>query len=448
MMQRFGSFGRVSAQTATVLTPQAAIQKLRRGRVAPASLLAYGNGRSYGDTCQNTAGSLIDMRLHRRTLDFDDTTGLLTAEAGVQLAHIINVAGPAGYFPPVAPGTRFVTLGGAIANDIHGKNHHRRGSFGSCVESLELMRSDGRVMLCSRYDNADMFSATIGGMGLTGLILSATIRLMPVAHPDVIETAQAFSSLDEYFDLAERADADNEYAVAWIDQTAQGRDAGRGILLTGNHVEKSQPFRAAGHALLSVPFQPPFTVLSTPAIRLFNRAYRWAKLRGAPTRRASWQSFFFPLDGVRHWHRLYGPAGLYQHQSVIPCDAACHAVPVLLAATHAAGQASFLTVLKRFGTIEQAGLISFARPGYTLTLDFANRGLSTQRLLDELDTITIDAGGAVNPYKDARMSPRTFETSFPQWRKLEQLRDPAFNSDFWRRTALALAGTPFALAAE
>jgi len=450
MITSLPSFGRANAATTSVLTPQAGIDLLASGKAAGNSLLAYGNGRSYGDTCQNTSGSLIDMRAMNRIVGFDPHTGILEAEAGLQLSDVIARFGGRGFFPPVVPGAQFVTLGGAIANDIHGKNHHRRGTFGSHVEWLTLLRSDGRSWRCSATENSDLFAATIGGMGLTGLILSAAIRLMPVASPDVVENVKAFDRLDRYFELAEQADHDNEYAVAWIDQLATDKDFGRGVLLTGNHAEEKAPFRASGESLLSVPFQPPVTVLAKPFITVFNRAYRWSKLRSVGPKRSTWQSFFFPLDGVRNWNRLYGPKGLYQHQSAIPFDTARDAIPDLLRATNRAGQASFLTVLKRFGDVPSPGMLSFPRPGYTLTLDFANRGASTLALLAELDRTTVAAGGAVNPYKDARMSAATFEASFPNWRNLEAQRDPAFNSDFWRRTAgqAATAGMQLAAAAE
>lgn len=445
------SFGRASAATGRVTSLAVATRLLETRKASPNSLLAYGNGRSYGDSCQNVAGSLIDMRGSNRILGFDPATGVLEAEAGLLLSDMIAHIAPKGFFPAVVPGTRFVTLGGAIANDIHGKNHHRRGTFGRHVEWLTLLRSDGRSLRCSRTEHPQLFAATIGGMGLTGLIVSAAIRLMPVASADVIERAVGFTSLEDYFALAEQADADNEYAVAWLDQLARGRGFGRGVLLTGNHADKigdSANFNVP--AKLAVPFQPPFTVLSTPFLTLFNAAYRWSKLRSPEPKRSSSHSFFFPLDGVRDWNRLYGRRGLFQHQSAIPFDAARQAIPALLSATHNAGQASFLTVLKRFGDVRSPGLLSFPRPGYTLTLDFPNRGASTLKLMAALDRITVDAGGAVNPYKDARMSAETFAASFQNWRELERLRDPAFMSDFWRRTAgrLGAVGTDFAAAAE
>lgn len=434
----YQSFGRATAATRRALAAEEAIRVLKSGETMPGSLLAYGNGRSYGDTCQNVQERIVDMRGRNRILSFNPEEGLLKAEAGVMLAEIIDMVAPHGWFPAVVPGTRFVTLGGAIANDVHGKNHHRRGTFGCHVEALTLLRSDGTRHECRADTNGDLFRATIGGMGLTGLILDATIRLMKVGCADVEECVTGFSSLADYFDLAADADARNEYAVAWIDQLASGRDAGRGLLLTANH-SQGGGYRPAGRARIGVPFQPPVNILNRTSIRLFNAAYRRAKGRNPGPVRSHFASYFFPLDGVGHWNRLYGPRGLYQHQSVVPEETAHETIPLLLSAAREADQVSFLTVLKRFGAIPSPGLLSFPRQGYTLTLDFPNRGEKTWQLLQRLDEITISAGGAINPYKDARMSAAAFAASFPGWRAVERLRDQAFMSDFWRRTAMAVA---------
>lgn len=445
----YQSFGRANPGARQVVDIAEATRLLVSGSARAASLLAYGNGRSYGDSCQNSAGAVVDMRPRKRVVSFNAETGLIEAEAGALLADIIAYAAPNGFFPAVVPGTQFVTLGGAIANDVHGKNHHRRGSFGCHVERLTLLRSDGRTYACSAVKNARLFWATIGGMGLTGIILSAAIRLMRVPSLDIAETVKPFGSLGEYFDRAEAADRDNEYAVAWIDQMASGRHAGRGLLLSGNHAPYGARTAEHGTAKLSVPFQPPLTLLNRPFLRLFNAAYGWRRGRLTESQ-ASYQKFFFPLDGVADWNRLYGPNGLYQHQSVVPEEAARDTIPALLAAARRAGQGSFLTVLKRFGIQRSPALMSFARPGYTLTLDFPNHGQRTLKLLAELDRITVEAGGAVNPYKDARMSAETFVASFPDWQRLEAMRDPAFMSDFWARTAgrLGARNGDTALAAE
>jgi FAD/FMN-containing dehydrogenase len=217
-------------------------------------------------------------------------------------------------------------------------------------------------------------------------------------------------------------------------------------MITGNHARYGARAAKASQARLSVPFQPPFTVLNRPFLTAFNSAYRWRKGSARGVRQTGYQGFFFPLDGVSNWNRLYGPRGLFQHQSVVPDEAARTAIPALLAAARAAGQGSFLTVLKRFGAARSPGLLSFARPGYTLTLDFPNRGAATLALLKELDAIAIDAGGAVNPYKDARMGAEVFAASFPNWREIEAVRDPAFMSNFWARTARVLLDRGEALA--
>jgi FAD/FMN-containing dehydrogenase len=446
-MSALHSFGLATPPARAAILPEDAIVGLKAADMRRRSFLAYGNGRSYGDSCQADSGTVVDMRGMNRILSFDRETGLMEAETGTLLCDIIAAAAPHGFFPAVVPGTQFVTLGGAIANDIHGKNHHRRGAFGRHVHSLRLLRSDGRVHACSASENAALFGATIGGMGLTGLILSAEIRLMRVPSLDVAEQVTPFRDLAEYFDLAEAADDANEYAVAWVDQLASGSRAGRGLLMTGNHSPQGRRTVQPAAPRLSVPFRAPVSLLNRPFLSAFNAAYRWRKGASPGPRQSGYQSFFFPLDGVGNWNRLYGPRGLFQHQSVIPFDAAREAIPRMLEAARAAGQGSFLTVLKRFGDLRSPGLLSFPRPGYTLTLDFPNRGAATLALLSELDRITVGSGGAVNPYKDARMAAATFAASFPNWRDLEQMRDPAFLSAFWARTALRLPVAPGVAAA-
>ncbi len=437
MMRNFDSFGRVNRHERA----SRPFEQVAAGFGAPAtektSLLAFGNGRSYGDSCHNDAGLLVPMRDAEGIVSLDEATGLLYARAGVLLSEIISFVAPLGYFLPVTPGTRFVTLGGAIANDVHGKNHHLRGTFGCHIESLELLRSDGVQHYCSLHENAELFAATIGGMGLTGLIVSARLRLMPVGSLDVEERIVPFDNLDCYFDVAEAEDRQNEYAVAWVDQLAGGKSAGRGVLITGNHAQNGNRRVESEGTRLGVPFDLPFSLLNRASLTLFNAAYFNAKRRKRKPHLASFGSFFYPLDGVRQWNRLYGPAGLYQHQSVVPFDAARQVIPAMLAASREAGQASFLTVLKRFGDAVSPGLLSFPKPGYTLTMDFPNRGEKTLALLRRLDEMTISAGGRVNPYKDQRMSAATFKAGFPRWQELEQWRDRHFCSDFWRRTALA-----------
>ena len=416
--------------------PIAEAQARLRHFASEATLLPHGNGRSYGDTCINEPGFHVLERGTARIHQLDLENGLLVADPSVTLSQVIAALAGTGWFLAVVPGTQHVTLGGAVANDIHGKNHHARGTFGCHVERLTLLRSDRGPVTCSRDENADLFNATIGGMGLTGLITEVTIRLMQVGCHSVLARTRPFSSLEGYFDLASGEADRHEYAVAWIDQLAGGRAFGRGLFFLGDHADQDAPHRRG--MPLAVPFTPPISCLNGLSLRAFNFAYRAAKGRQSEARVTAPDPFFFQLDGVKNWNRLYGPRGLFQHQCVLPEAGAREGVRAMLEASHEFGQASFLTVLKRFGTIRSPGLLSFPRAGHTLTLDFPNRGAKTLALLDRLDAIVRDHGGAVNPYKDARMSPETFAMSFPDWRKMEALRDPAFLSDFWRRTALKL----------
>lgn len=402
-------------------------------------LLAYGNGRSYGDSCHNNSGLLVDMRGSARILRFDAVTGEIEAEAGILLCEITKAVAASGWFLPVTPGTQFVTLGGAIANDVHGKNHHRRGSFGRWVRRLTLYRSDtDEPILCSPSENADLFRATIGGMGLTGIVGSATLKLIAVPSLTIAETTTRFDRLEDYFEQAEAADERHEYAVAWIDSLSRGSTFGRGHLITGDHAATGSQSGVARPPIARVPLTPPVSPLRGLALRAFNEAYFRKARRGVSQRDVPFDAFFYPLDRIGAWNRLYGPQGLLQHQCVVPFRDAERVVRTMIEQASEAHQGSFLTVLKRFSDMPAAGLLSFARAGYTLTLDFPNRGERTLRLLDELDAVVVSAGGAINPYKDARMAPQTFAASFPRWPELEAMRDPQIVSDFWRRTALAL----------
>ncbi|MEA3535068.1 FAD-binding oxidoreductase [Rhizobium sp. CC-YZS058] len=407
--------------------------------IGEGSFLPYGNGRSYGDSCHNDRGALIEVRPRARILSFDPGTGVILCEAGVTLREVLERAIPHRFFLPVTPGTAFVTVGGALANDVHGKNHHARGTFGHHVRRFTLLRSSGDLLTCSPSENAALFAATIGGMGLTGLVLTVELTLMKVPSPHVQQHAIRFNTLDDYFAMIDRVDGEHEYSVAWIDQLARGRKTGRGILLAGDHADGSCEFPDLPRGLtLGVPFSPPVNLLNRLTLTAFNAAYLRKAKAGETVETVKWPGYFYPLDAVADWNRLYGPNGLYQHQSVFPEAHAPDIVVRLMETARRAGHASFLTVLKRFGSLAPRGLLSFARPGFTLTLDFANQGEQTLKLLDALDAIVLEAGGAINPYKDARMRPETFVASFPNYRNLEALRDPAMVSNFWTRTALAV----------
>lgn len=391
------------------------------------SVLPYGNGRSYGDVCLNEGGSIILTRCLNRLIAFDRAQGRICAEAGVLLKEILDLIVPQGWFLPVTPGTQYVTLGGAIANDVHGKNHHIAGSFGHHVLRFELLRSDGSRLLCSPSENSDWFYATLGGLGLTGLITWAEMQLLPIANPFVLTWAQRFRSLEEFWALEREAKTRWPYVVAWVDCLAF---VGRGWLLCGSHAppqETLPPYRTKS---LSVPFDPPFSLINPLSLRSFNTLYyHLPKAMGL----CHFRPFFYPLDAVRNWNRLYGKGGFFQYQCVLPPESAQDGIACLLKRIATSGEGSFLAVLKSFGEKKSTGMLSFPRPGVTLALDFPNRGEKTLRLFQELDAVVREAGGAIYPAKDARMPSELFRAAYPKWEDFTKYIDPKFSSSFWRR---------------
>lgn len=395
-------------------------------------MLPHGLGRSYGDSCLVRDGVHLLTRRLDHLLAFDPATGEVTCEAGVSLDELFRFAIPRGWFLPVTPGTRFVTVGGAIANDVHGKNHHVSGSFGDHVVSLELLRTTGERIRCGPGQRADWFRATVGGLGLTGVITTATVRLMPIASPAIVAESIPFGGLDDFFALS-RESAATRYAVAWVDCLAGDRAVGRGIFFRGDHAPAGTPAPAAPRGRLRVPVDLPGWALNRHSARLFNLVYRTSHRRRTEPRVVGWQQFFHPLDAVTGWNRVYGRRGFLQWQGVVPPAAARDALAEILSATAQAGQGSFLAVLKQFGDRPAPGLLSFPRPGTTLALDFPMRGQATLALLDRLDDITMAAGGAIYPAKDAHMSAGTFRASFPRLMEFRRYRDPGLGSAFWTR---------------
>lgn len=391
-------------------------------------VLPHGNGRSYGDSCQLPEGTLLAMRGLDRFIDFDPERGILRCEAGVLLADIIDLVLPHGWFPAVTPGTRFVTVGGAIANDVHGKNHHAAGSFADHVNAFELLRTDGQRLSVRPGD--PWFAATVGGLGLTGAITWAELRLRRVAGPWLVTHTLEFGDLDEFIALSAVLDGRHEYTVAWVDCCDA---AGSGLFMTGDHFTGPATGERPGRSRLTVPITPPFSLVNRLTLAPFNRLYR-RKHRGDGQQLQHYQPFFYPLDAIGHWNRLYGPAGFLQYQCVIP-PAATPALKELFHRVAASGVGSPLAVLKRFGDRQSHGLMSFPRPGFTLALDFPNTGGAVHDLLRSLDEIVVAAGGAVYPAKDARMSAPAFRRYFPHWESFMQFKDPLMSSGLWRRVA-------------
>jgi L-gulonolactone oxidase len=395
--------------------------------------LGLGLRRSYGDTLLNTQGALIDMTGLDRLVAFDPKSGVLRADAGLSLSDLLRLTVPKGWFTATTPGTRFVTLGGAVANDVHGKNHHRAGSFGCSVRALGLMRGDGERLTLSPADNTGLFAATIGGLGLTGLIEWVELQLVPIQSAWLDVEVIPYANLDAFWTLAAESAASHEHTVAWIDCLARGADAGRGVFTRARWAEDGRLIAHDDRIKKSMPFDSPRFALNGFSVRAFNEIYYRAHVWGKKQLSAHYGTHFYPLDAIGAWNRLYGWTGMRQYQCVIPFDVARDAMPALLDEIALSGQASFLAVLKTFGTKASPGLLSFPRPGATLALDFPHRGAVTLALMDRLDAIVREAGGALYPAKDGRMSGEMFRLSYPRLEEFLPHKDPQMNSNFWQR---------------
>lgn len=428
------SWGRVLRPEMSVARPMFRDQLAGMVGAAPKlahGLLACGLRRSYGDSCLNDGGGLIEMTALDHFFSFDRTSGLIEAEAGISLAEILKVIVPAGYFLPVTPGTKFVTLGGAVANDVHGKNHHGAGTIGRWVRGLELMRSDGSVRFLTPDDPSGLFDATIGGLGLTGIITRVTLQLRPIASSNIDVQTIPFGNLDEFFALAAESSESHSYTVAWIDCLGSGAKLGRGIFTRAQHSPAGEERVRPGGGP-SVPIDAPGFALNRWTLAAFNEMYY--RLAGRPRQATvSYDPFFYPLDAISDWNRLYGRRGFYQYQSVVPPRDAAAVTAEMLRRIAKAGQGSFLAVLKTFGDVASPGLLSFPMAGTTLALDFANSGAATLSLLDSLDAVVREAGGRLYPAKDGRLPAAMFTAGYPVLDRFKAHLDPGLSSTFWRR---------------
>lgn len=398
----------------------------------PKTVLPYGLGRSYGDSCLNEGNALIPTHHLTNFMAFDASSGILKAEAGVSLAMILDTFVPRGWFLPVSPGTKFVTLGGAVANDIHGKNHHVAGTFGCHVHRFELIRSSGERLICSPTENSGLFAATIGGMGLTGLITWVEIKLHPIRSPYLDTRTTKFRNLDEFFDISRESDSQFEYSVSWVDCTSEGPNLGRGLFMAGNFSERTKP-KAPRSLAIPFPCQAPSWLLNSFFMRSFNTLYYNKQINRVVEGLTHYEPFFYPLDSILNWNRMYGARGFFQYQFVVPFEQDRGIIKEIFERITRSKRASFLAVLKTFGDIASPGIMSFPRKGVTLALDFPNDGAPTLALMDELDSIVLAAGGNVYPAKDARMSRHVFEASHPRLTEFKKHVDPQFSSSLWRR---------------
>ena len=431
--ERLTGWGRTAPTVATVVRPSdtAEAERLLTGTLPGRAVAFRGLGRSYGDAAQSAGGTVLETTGMRGVLAFDRTSGVVRAEAGLSIDALLRAVVPASWFVPVTPGTRMVTLGGAVAADVHGKNHHRDGSIGAHVEGLRLVTPDGTVHDLVPGDA--LLDATVGGMGLTGLIVDVTLRLIPVASAHLRVTTTRAPDLDALLRTLEHEDARHRYSVAWIDCLRGGRSLGRGVVTAGDHLPAADapeartgaPLRFDPRARLRAPAAVPSGLLNRATVGVFNEAW-YRKAPAAPSQRIEHAAtFFHPLDGVVDWNRIYGPRGFVQYQYVVPFGAE-DTVARTVRELAASGAASFLAVLKRFGA-EGTGLLSFPMPGWTLALDIpAHRGIVP--LLARLDALVLAAGGRLYLAKDARMPQHLLEAGYPRLATFRALRreiDPA-----------------------
>ena len=402
-----------------------------RALVLQGNAIARGNARAYGD-CAVSAQNTVHMRHFNRILSFDDDCGQLVAEAGVLLAHVIDAFLPRGWFPYVTPGTKFVTLGGMIAADVHGKNHHKDGSFGAYVDWIDVLVHDGSIKRCSRSENVELFEWTVGGMGLTGIVLRAAIRLRPVTSAWISQRTLVADNIHHAIELFEESH-DSTYSVAWIDCLQQGASIGRSLLMLGEHVNavdvpsqcRQSPLYISRKRKLKIPIEFPSWALNGLSVRAFNALYNWNGRRRCGQQLVDYDSYFYPLDNILDWNKIYGRRGFAQFQCVLPLQNADKGLSALLSAIAHARVGSFLAVLKRFG--RQSGKFSFPMEGYTLALDFpVNK--KALALMQRLDNITLEYDGRFYLAKDSRMSRDIFQQSEPRAQDYLSFREASMAS--------------------
>jgi decaprenylphospho-beta-D-ribofuranose 2-oxidase len=419
-------FNQFPVQTCQVARPEQMEQLHQLLRNGVADYIPRGAGRGLGDNALNPDGVILMERLDR-ILSFDADAGIVRCEGGCTLEKLIETFLPRGFFPLITPGTKIVTIGGCIAADVHGKNHHHDGSFASCVIDVELLLPDGRVLRCAREENADIFWATVGGMGLTGTILSARLRLVRVESAWATVDYEQAPDLDTALRRFSENDRDYRYSVAWIDCLASGASLGRSILMRGNHAPaadvparyRDRPLDPPRRRTRSLPFFLPGFVLSPLTVRAFNALFY--RRHRTSTRIVDFERFFYPLDAISNYYRLYGRRGFAQYQAVFPHETSRTALVKMLEKLAATRSASFLAVLKTMGQGNE-GLLSFPMPGHTLALDMPNTGRPLAELAAELDRIVLDHGGRIYLAKDAFLAPEALGQMYPKLPQFMQIR--------------------------
>lgn len=409
-------------------------------------IIPRGKGRSYADQATNDSNHVLKTEKLNHFLSFDEENGILECEAGVTLAEIIYFLAPRGWFPLINPGTKHITMGGAIANDVHGKAHHVDGSFIKCVESFTIMLADGRILKASREENADLFYANFGGLGLLGVILTVVMRLRKISTTYFVQKSIVAKNLDEMLEAIESCDKDYAYSVAWIDSMARGKHFGKGVLVVGNEAKitdlpakyQEKPLHVSGDAKVNVPFFLPPFALNTFTVKVLNKLIHFKQNSGEGV--THYENFFFPLDMIRNWNRGYGKRGFIQYQFVVPVQNGKENIRKILTEITKSNCIPFLNVLKKFG--KGAGMLSFPFEGFTFAIDFPITP-QLKPFIKKLDALVLEAGGRIYMGKDAYLDEPTFKAMYPQhkeWLEIKRKYDPnnVFSSDLARRIGLTV----------
>ncbi len=433
MLEKYGSFGRYPK-----LAPSE-VKKLYWSSDIPdlsnitTPILAYGLGKSYGDSCLNEGGVLLDTSSMNKFIEFNIEQGIIRVEAGVKLSDVLKISVPNNWFLASTPGTKEITVGGALANDVHGKNHHKGGTFGCHVTQFELLRSDGKRYLCTPDHNAELFRATIGGMGLTGLVTWVEFKLAKIPSPFIKYENIKFDSLEEFYEINKESENNYDYIVSWVDCGSKGDKLGRGIFMRGNfadpHKEKLPRLPKEG----ALPFPIDINLINPLTVKGFNWLYFNKQIPKFQSGICHYNPFFYPLDSINGWQKAYGKKGFLQYQFVLPFDNYLVNLKNILSIIQKSGMQSFLTVLKKFGDVRSPGMMSFPMPGITLAIDFPMHGEKTLAILRETDKILRSAGARMYPAKDARMNGADFRNFYPELSEFVKYIDPKYSSSFWRR---------------
>ena len=444
--KKLSGWGRYPVEECFIAKPSTVmdVQMLLKKNKEIKNWIVYGLGRSYGDTPLNKNGGVIIFTKWNHFISFDVQSGILECEAGVSFNEILDIVVPRGYFLPVTPGTKFVTVGGAIANDVHGKNHHVDGTFSEFVKDFTLLTASGEIVRCSRSENSELFWATIGGLGLTGIILTVRFQLIPIETTYIDVHYQRAKNLDEALLLFNQSDEKYQYSVAWIDCLAKGSSLGRCVLMRGNHAKleqvdlKQRKMQTQNKNKISIPFDFPSFALNSFSIKAFNAIYYNIHPKNEK-KIVDYEKFFYPLDSILHWNRMYGKRGFIQYQVVFPLESCQAGLTKMLERLSESKRSSFLAVLKSSGD-ENQGLLSFPKRGFTLALDIPYDD-SLFDFLKSLDELVISYGGRVYLAKDSTLSPEHFKVMYPkvnEFRRIKEKIDPnhLFSSSMARRLGI------------